>query len=329
VFVPVISKDRKPLMPTTPDRARNWLKKGKATPFWSNGVFCVRLNAEPSDTKKQDIVVGIDPGSKREAFTVKSEAHTYLNILADAVTWVKDAVEARRDLRNNRRQKKTLYRQNRMNKARGGIPPSTRARWQLKLRIVNRLRRVFPITDFVVEDIKVVTKGKRKWDVSFSPLEVGKNWFYDELGKLGNLETRQGYETKELRDTLGLKKIGNKMSESFDAHNIDSWVLANSSVDGHTVPDNTTIKRIVPLRFHRRQLYRFNFERGGRRRRYGGTMSLGLKKGSLVKHQEHGLCYIGGNLNGRLSIHFLNTGKRIRQDAKIEDVKFLSYSTFR
>jgi hypothetical protein len=296
---------------------------------WSNGVFCVRLNVEPSDTKKQDIVVGIDPGSKREAFTVKSEAHTYLNVLADAVTWVKDVVETRRGARRARRQRKTPYRQNRLNRARGGIPPSTRARWQLKLRIVNRLRRVFLITDFVVEDIKAVTKRKKKWDVSFSPLEIGKQWFYDELKKLGNLETRQGYETKELRDTLGLKKIGNKMSESFNAHNVDSWVLANCRVGGHISPDNTEIKRMIPLHFQRRQLHKFNFEKGGRRRRQGSTMSLGLKKGSLVKHSKHRLCYVGGNFNGMLRLHSIKTGKRICQHAKIEDIQFLTYSGFR
>jgi hypothetical protein len=67
-------------MPTTPSRAKRWIKSGKATPFWKKGVFCVRLNVEPSDTNRQPIAVGIDPGSKREAFTVKSQAHTYLNI---------------------------------------------------------------------------------------------------------------------------------------------------------------------------------------------------------------------------------------------------------
>jgi hypothetical protein len=329
MFVPVIDKDRRPLMPTTPSRARRWIKVGKATPFWSNGVFCVRLNVKPSDTKKQDIVVGIDPGSKREAFTVKSDTHTYLNVLADAVTWVKDAVKERRGLRRTRRKRKTPCRQDRMNRIRSGIPPSTRARWQLKLRVVNRLRRVFPITDFVVEDIKAVTRGKKEWDVLFSPLEVGKRWFYNTLRKLGNLKIKRGYETKELRDTLGLKKIGNKMSESFNAHNVDSWVLANWWIGGHTTPDNTKIKRMIPLHFHRRQLHRIQPDKKGNRKRYGGTMSLGLKKGSLIKHLEHGLCYVGGNLRGRLSIHSFNTGKRIRQDAAIEDVKFLSYNAFR
>ena len=90
MFVPVVDKENKPLMPTKPSRARKWIKSGKATPFWKKGIFCVRLNTEPKDRQTQKIAVGIDPGSKKEAFTVKSEIHTYLNIQADAVTWVKD-----------------------------------------------------------------------------------------------------------------------------------------------------------------------------------------------------------------------------------------------
>jgi hypothetical protein len=90
MFVPVVDKNQKPLMPTKPSRARRWIKEGKATPFWKRGVFCVRLNVEPSDRKTQSIAVGVDPGSKREAYTVKSEAYTYLNIQADAVAWVGD-----------------------------------------------------------------------------------------------------------------------------------------------------------------------------------------------------------------------------------------------
>ena len=89
VFVPVVDKNQKPLMPTSWPGAKRWIKSGKATPFYKKGVFCVRLNVEPSGRRTQDTAIGIDPGSKREGFTVKSEAHTYINILADAVTWVK------------------------------------------------------------------------------------------------------------------------------------------------------------------------------------------------------------------------------------------------
>src|SRR3989304_6382340 len=82
VFVPVVDSNQNPLMPTTPSRARKWIKSGKATPFWKKGVFCVRLNQEPSARNMQDIAVGVDPGSKREGFTVKSKAAPHVSALS-------------------------------------------------------------------------------------------------------------------------------------------------------------------------------------------------------------------------------------------------------
>ncbi len=93
MFVPVVDANQKPLMPTTAARARKWIKLGKATPFFKKGVFCVRLNAEPSDQKTQSIAVGIDPGSKKEGFTVKSKAHTYLNVQVDTPPWANEKVK--------------------------------------------------------------------------------------------------------------------------------------------------------------------------------------------------------------------------------------------
>lgn len=319
MFVPVVDMDNNPLMPTKPGRARRWIKEGKATPFWKRGVFCVRLNVPPSDTELQDIAVGIDPGSKKEGYTVKSEAHTFLNLQADAVTWVKDAVEQRRNMRRGRRYRNTPCRQNRINRKRGGIPPSTKARWQWKLRIANWLTKMYPITKFVVEDIKARTReGVRRWNVSFSPLEVGKNWFYEELGKLADVSTLQGYETFELRENHGLKKSKKKLAEIFEAHCVDSWVLANWWTGGHVKPDNTDILCVSPLRFHRRQLHVMQFAKGGVRKNYGGTRSIGFTRGSIVNHTKHGLTYIGGTSKNRISLHSLETGKRICQNAKPE-----------
>jgi len=96
VMVPVVDKNNKPLMPTTCWRASKWIKSRKATPFWKHGIFCVRLNVEPSARNMQPIAVGIDPGSKREAFTVKSKKKTYLNILTHAVDWVKKQLKYER-----------------------------------------------------------------------------------------------------------------------------------------------------------------------------------------------------------------------------------------
>lgn len=159
MYVQVVDRNQRPLMPTTPKRARRWIESGKATPFWQRGIFCVRLNVEPSNRNTQPIAVGLDPGSKREAFTVKSQIHTYLNILAHAVDWVKDAVETRRNMRRTRRGRKTPCRQPRANRLvnKQRLAASTKARWQWKLRICQWLSKIFPITAFVVEDIKAKT----------------------------------------------------------------------------------------------------------------------------------------------------------------------------
>ena len=302
----------------------------KATPFWKRGIFCVRLNVEPLGRATQDIVVGIDPGSKKEGLTVKSAAHTLLNIQADAVTWVKDTVEGRRNARKARRGRNTPCRQPRFNRDRGGLAPSTKARWQWKIRMCAWLAKMYPVTGFVVENIAAMTKkGKPRWNVSFSPLEVGKAWFYERLRQMGTVDLKQGWETKALRDAAGLKKTKCKMADVFEAHCVDSWALANWKVGGHTLPEYTRLLRVVPLQFHRRQLHMFQPAKGGKRRAYGGTRSLGLKRGSLVKHPKHGLCYVGGTMADRISMHELRTGKRMTQNAKVEDTRFLTYNTWR
>jgi hypothetical protein len=316
-------------MPTTASRARRWIKSGEATPFFRRGIFCVRLNRKPSSQVRQEVAVGIDPGSKKEGYTVKSKAHTYLNINADAVTWVRDAVETRRNMRRARRFRKTPCRANRKNRARGGLPPSTKARWQWKLRIVAQLSKVFPLTDFVVEDIKTKTTGRRRWNVSFSPLEVGKAWFYSELRRFGRLHLKQGWETKELRDAHGLKKSKSKMSEVFSAHCVDSWVLANSLVGGHIKPDNARLLCVSPVRLHRRQLHVLQPSAGGVRKLYGGTRSCGLKRGALAEHPKYGTVYVGGTMAGRVSLLSLADGRRLCQNAKPEEIKIRTYNAWK
>jgi hypothetical protein len=198
---------------------------------------------------------------------------------------------------------------------------------------------MFPISTFVVEDIKAKTwKRARKWNVMFSPLEVGKKWFYSELERLANLVSKTGNDTYELRQSLGLNKSKNKLSNKFEAHCVDSWVLANSVTDGHIKPDNTQLIEVIPLELHRRQLHRLQHQTGHARPRYGGTISVGFKRGSIVQHPKYGFCFVGGwalsptkkDPNRKtISLHSLETGKRLTQNAVIKDCKFKSYSTFR
>ncbi len=340
--VPVVDKNQIPLMPTTKARADKWIKSGKATPFWKKGIFCVRLNQEPSNRNYQPVACGIDPGSKMEGFTVASAKHQFLNIQAHAVDWVSQHIETRRNMRRSRRFRKTPCRQNRSNRLANQIrlAPSIKARWQWKLRIANWLNKIYPITDFVVEDIKAVTfqgkKGIR--NKIFSPLQVGKDWFYVQLQKIAPVHLVQGHETAELRNQLGLKKSKNKMAFVFSAHCVDSFTLAYSAVGGQTNPRNLDILVINPLRFHRRQLHRLEHARQHIRSRYGGTISAGFKRGSIVKHPLWGLAYVGGEMDKPtkkepnrkvISLHSLLTGKRLTQSANPKEIKFLTYNTWR
>jgi hypothetical protein len=332
IFVPVVDQQQRPLMPTTPSRARRWIRSGKATHFWKGGLFCVRLNIAPSAREEQPIAVGIDPGSKKEGLVVASAAHTYLNIQADAREGVKEAEKVSTRMRRSRRGRKTPYRKPCQNRtqAKKKLPPSTRARWQWKLHLARWLCCLFPVSLFVVEDIKASTKPtKRRWNRSFSPLEVGKQWFYAGLRKLAPVQTRQGYETKGLREQVGLKKTRKKLAEVWEAHCVDAWVLAYSAVGGKTQPDMLRLVCIAPLNWHRRQLHRFEPEKGGKRKSYGGTLSQGIKRGTLVKHARWGKAYVGGTMEGKLSLHDPHTGKRLTQSARVADCRLIKLVRWR
>lgn len=332
-YVPVLDKNNQPLMPCHPARARQLLRKGKAVRRWFRGVFAIKLTDRVGGAT-QSIVVGVDPGSKMEGYTVKSPSHTFLNIQSTTVDWVKPSLCTRYHCRRSRRQRKSPNRKGRLNRAslkKTGVRPSVKARWDLKLRIIKYLKRLYPITDIIVEDIKAETKkGKHRWNKSFSPLQTGKNWFYEECRQLGNLTIIRGFDTSEFRKNLGLaKNKSDKLKYDFDVHCVDSWVIANSVVGGHNKPDLTKVFCIKPFRWHRRQLHVMNFKKGGVRRGYGGTRSLGFTRGSLAIHETKGLCYIGGSHDGGVSLHHINTGKRFYKRAKVLNVTFLTYLPWR
>lgn len=327
-YVPVISKTGKPLMPCHPARARELVRKGRAVRRFRKGFFCIQL-LDREEGAVQPVACGIDPGSKFEGLTVKTAGRAYANIQADAVTHVGDAVKVRRDMRRGRRYRKAPCRKPRRNRARGGLPPSTRARWGWKLRLARFLAGLYPISVFVVEDVRAATrKGQRRWNSSFSPLEVGKAWFYAELSGIAPVVRVPGRETKRLREERGLPKSRDKSGENFWAHCVDSWVLAASAVGG-SVPDDTRIVRVAPLRLRRRSLHLRQPAKGGVRRRHGGTASLGLRRGAQVLHRRFGFCYVGGHMGGRLSLHSMRDGRRLTQGARLEDCVVLCPCSWR
>lgn len=303
--------------------ARKLIKVRKATPFYKKGFFAIRLNKVVENPVQKRIIVAIDPGSKRTGITVATEENVVLNIQCDTPCWVKKKVEQKRMYRRFRRQRNTPYRKCRFNRKIGGLPPSTKARWNTHLRIIDQLRKILPITDCVIEDIKAATwKNSKKWNRNFSPLEVGKQYFEDQIKERGlEFYKHQGYETKQQRDYRGFKKTSKKLDNVWEAHCVDSHCLSEL-VYGDLAPVKN-IYVLSLLRFNRRELHQ-GFKKGGVRRLYGSTRSLGLNRGTLARHPKFGFCTVGGTMNGKISLHSLETGKRITRSAKKEDLKTLT-----
>lgn len=344
-WVPVVGQDGKPLMPITPKRANKLVKDRRATPFWKKGIWCVRLNFMPTQNNIQRIVVGIDTGSHREAMTVKSSSHTYLNLHIHAVTHVKKSIESRRILRRSRRNRNCPYRKCRPNRAalrnKNRLPPSTRARWNLKLRILDWLSLIFPITDVIIEDIKAESKEgekNKRWNRSFSPLQQGKDYFYSSIKTKWNLHTREGFETAELREKAELPKLpkGKKLEENFFAHCVDSWVLANSVVGGHIKPDNVDFWVLEPRQFNRRNLHVANETIGRKRKDAGGMIRFkgnGIKNNMLVEHPKHGICRIQGGRKTTKKYRLVegnvaHNPKVFTEAAKIQDFTIITHSSW-
>lgn len=322
-------------MPCTPAKARHLFKSGKAKPKRNKlGLFYVQLTYEQKPDN-QPLVAGIDPGSKFEGYSVVGSKETVLNLMVEAPNHIKDAVETRRTMRRARRYRK-WRRPKRFDNRLGGsirIPPSTRARWEAKARIIAQLLKVLPLTDVVVEDVCAqLRKGKGgKWNGLFSPVQVGKEHLYKLLAKMGlTLHLCRGHQTKELREKYGLKKTKSKSKQDFSSHAVDGWVMA-ASVSGAEEPTCTQLWYLVGAQLHRRQIHRLQASIRGERKPYGGTRSLGLKRGTVVKHPKYGLCTVGGfdRKKHTISLHAYRTNKRLTQGAKIKDCRVLTWVAFR
>lgn len=168
--VPVISSDGKPLMPTTPARARKWIKSriaiGKRNKL---NIFYVQLLREPSGYATQEIVVGTDRGKAFTGIAFQTKLatialfHTCLPGFYKSSKKKKDRqsvtgkMAKRSELRRTRRGqhiirnkpfKQRNHREKRFdNRRRSKLPPSVKANREMELRILSEMSKILPITE--------------------------------------------------------------------------------------------------------------------------------------------------------------------------------------
>jgi len=150
----VKNQRNKPLMPTTPAKARILLKQGKAkvvkrTPFTIQLLY-------PTGETKQEITLGVDTGYKFIGLSAVSKKEELFSAQVELRTDISKLLKERRMYRRARRERKTRYRKPRfLNRAnarkKGRLMPSVQHKLDSHIKLVNKVSELLPISKVRME----------------------------------------------------------------------------------------------------------------------------------------------------------------------------------
>jgi 5-methylcytosine-specific restriction endonuclease McrA len=171
----VLSQEGKSLMPTTPRRARLWLKAKRARvvrqdPFTIRLRFATKAHVQPAK-------VGVDTGSK----DVGIAAITNGEVVFQAEVHLRDDITGnmtqRRQFRRNRRARKTRYREARHDNRRrpdGWLPPSLHSKAEATVKAVRFIASFLPVGRVTVEVGRFDTQKMQNPDIAHLEYHQGE-----------------------------------------------------------------------------------------------------------------------------------------------------------
>lgn len=178
MFVFVLDKNKKPLDPTHPARARKLQRSGRASVFKRYPFTIILHDRELENSTVSPCRLKIDPGAKTTGVVI---------LQANAVIWaaelthrgfaIRDALTTRRQLRRSRRNRKTRYRAARFNNRRrpkSWLPPSLNSRIENVLTWVHRLSKVCPITAISQELVRFDAQKMQNAEISGIEYQQGE-----------------------------------------------------------------------------------------------------------------------------------------------------------
>lgn len=150
----VVSLRGKPLMPTTPIKARRLLKAGKAKVI-RRDPFTIKLTTPTGETT-QEVVGGLDTGSKTIGCAAIANSSVVYQSEVQLRSNVSKKMQQRRMYRRGRRGRKVRYRESRWaNRAsmrkEGRLAPSIRSKVESHLREKRFVESILPIAHWKVE----------------------------------------------------------------------------------------------------------------------------------------------------------------------------------
>lgn len=147
----VLNLNNEPIMPCKAAKARKLLKAGKAVVVKFK-PFTIKLTFE-CENQTQEVSLGIDSGSKNIGFSAVSSGKELIcgTLVLDSKT--SDRMSERLMYRRGRRNKLWHRKPKFLNrkKKEGWLPPSIQRKYDTHLNLVNRIKKLLPISSITIE----------------------------------------------------------------------------------------------------------------------------------------------------------------------------------
>lgn len=174
----VLDTNRNPLMPCHSARARELLKRGRASVYRRFPFTIILHDRTLEESAVQDVQVKIDPGSKTTgvALVANSEAVWGAEITHRGEA-IRQKLADRRAVRSSRRHRKTRYRPARFSnraKPKGWLPPSLRSRIDNIMTWAGKLSGCAPVASISMELVRFDTQIMQDAEISGVEYQQGE-----------------------------------------------------------------------------------------------------------------------------------------------------------
>ena len=215
MFVYVLDKNGQPLMPTSRFGKVRRLLRDKKAKVVRSCPFTIRLLYEPETKIVQDVVLGVDTGSKYVGVACVGNNKVLYQSQVELRDDIKRKMDSRRKYRRNRRNRKTRYRTPRFLNRRNSIRkdrycPTIVSKFHGHEREIEFCKKILPIKDMVLETGKFDTQLMEK------PWLQEHKWAYQKGVNYGYTNAR---EHALVRDKYTCQYCGKKNCR-VEAHHI-------------------------------------------------------------------------------------------------------------
>ena len=180
----VLNLQGKPLMPCSYAKSKRMVEKGAAKVV-KRFPFTIQLNFA-CENVIQDVFLGIDTGYGNIGFSAVSEKSELIcgTLKLDGKT--KDRLDERRMYRKGRRSRHHWYRKPRFlnrvsTKKKGWLPPSIERRYQTHLTLIEKIKKILPITKVIIEVAKFDIQKLENPEVVGTDYQQGSMYEYQNV----------------------------------------------------------------------------------------------------------------------------------------------------